>query len=589
MSKILVIEDEDLIRDNIIELLETEKFEVFNAGNGKIGLQLAIQHQPDLILCDVAMPEIDGYGVLVALQKNPVTATIPFIFLTANSDVGDLRKGMQLGADDYLTKPFTPTELLKAIVIRLKKNATLKANYTHQLKIAESKLNQLIYQDSPTNLPNRLSLLEYFQQRLDEFSLLSVANQNWQQNGMIPIIYLGIDRFGRINDILGYEGGDSLLKAVAERLRKSLPADNIIIHIDSNQFAILLPPILEQQQIKTVIENLQQQISDPFVLTNREVLITVSAGVSLYPQDGRDIQHLLREAKQAMNQVKQQGGNHYSFYIPASEHQLSERIDLEVALRYALEREELELYYQPQVSLKTGNIIGAEALLRWKHPQKGRISPIKFIPIAEETGLIESIGEWVLSQACQHSQAWRSQGLGSLRVAVNLSGRQFQTPNLCQKLMEILLTTGCEPDYLELELTESLLIRDAELSIQQLQALKALGVTIAIDDFGTGYSSLSYLQKFPFDVLKIDQSFVRNLHTNKINATITQSLISMAHLLNLKVIAEGVETQEELNILQSFQCDEIQGYLFSRPLNLEDFQTLVKSGSQLNISQPHPS
>ncbi|VXD17301.1 EAL domain-containing response regulator [Planktothrix paucivesiculata] len=589
MSKILVIEDEDLIRDNIIELLETEKFEVFNAGNGKIGLQLAIQHQPDLILCDVAMPEIDGYGVLVALQKNPVTATIPFIFLTANSDVGDLRKGMQLGADDYLTKPFTPTELLKAIVIRLKKNATLKANYTHQLKIAESKLNQLIYQDSPTNLPNRLSLLEYFQQRLDEFSLLSVANQNWQQNGMIPIIYLGIDRFGRINDILGYEGGDSLLKAVAERLRKSLPADNIIIHIDSNQFAILLPPILEQQQIKTVIENLQQQISDPFVLTNREVLITVSAGISLYPQDGRDIQHLLREAKQAMNQVKQQGGNHYSFYIPASEHQLSERIDLEVALRYALEREELELYYQPQVSLKTGNIIGAEALLRWKHPQKGRISPIKFIPIAEETGLIESIGEWVLSQACQHSQAWRSQGLGRLRVAVNLSGRQFQTPNLCQKLMEILLTTGCEPDYLELELTESLLIRDAELSIQQLQALKALGVTIAIDDFGTGYSSLSYLQKFPFDVLKIDQSFVRNLHTNKINATITQSLISMAHLLNLKVIAEGVETQEELNILQSFQCDEIQGYLFSRPLNLEDFQTLVKSGSQLNISQPHPS
>ncbi|HAN73141.1 MAG TPA: GGDEF domain-containing response regulator, partial [Planktothrix sp. UBA8402] len=449
--------------------------------------------------------------------------------------------------------------------------------------------NQLIYQDSPTNLPNRLSLLEYFQQMLDKLSLLSVADQNWQQNGMIPIIYLGIDRLGRINDILGYEGGDSLLKAVAERSRKSLASEHIITHINGNQFAILLQPILDKQQIKTVIEKLQQQISDPFVLTNREVFITVSAGISLYPQDGRDIQHLLREAKQAMNQVKQQGGNDYSFYIPTSEHELSERIDLEVALRYALEREEFELYYQPQVSLKTGNIIGAEALIRWKHPQKGMISPIKFIPIAEETGLIEPIGEWVLSQACQHSKAWRSQGLGNLRVAVNLSGRQFQTPNLCQKLMEILLSTGCEPDYLELELTESLLIRDPELSIPQLQALKALGVTIAIDDFGTGYSSLNYLQKFPFDVLKIDQSFVRNLHTNKINAAITQSLISMAHLLNLKVIAEGVETQEELNILQGFQCDEIQGYLFSRPLNLEDFQTLVKSGSQLNISQPHPS
>ncbi|WRH68311.1 MAG: EAL domain-containing protein [Planktothrix sp. GU0601_MAG3] len=444
MAKILVIEDEDLIRDNIIELLETENFGVFNAKNGKIGLQLAIQHQPDLILCDVMMPEIDGYGVLVALQKNPVTATIPFIFLTANSGVSDLRKGMQLGADDYLTKPFTPKELLKTIMIRLGKNATLKANYSHKLKLAESKLNQLIYQDSTTNLPNRLSLLEYFQQRLNEFSLLSLADQNWQQNGMIPIIYLGIDRFGRINDILGYEGGNSLLKTVADRLRKNLPAGNIITYIDSNQFVILPPPILDKQQIKTVIENLQQQISEPLVLTNREVLITVSAGISLYPQDGQDIQHLLRGAKQAMNQVKQQGGNHYSFYTPASEHQLLERIDLEVALRYALERGELELYYQPQVSLKTGNIIGAEALIRWKHPQKGMISPIKFIPIAEETGLIEPIGEWVLSQACQHSQAWRSQGLGNLRVAVNLSGRQFQTPNLCQKLVDILLSTRFE-------------------------------------------------------------------------------------------------------------------------------------------------
>ena len=589
MAKILVIEDEELIRDNIVELLETENFEVFTAENGKIGLQLAIQHQPDLILCDVTMPEIDGYGVITALQNNPITATIPFIFLTANADVGDLRKGMQLGADDYLTKPCTPTELLKAIVIRLEKHAILKANYSQKLKLAESKFNQLIYQDSTTNLPNRLYLLEYFQQMLDKLSLLSITDQNWQQNGMIPIIYLRIDRFGRINDILGYEGGDSLLKAVAERLRKNLPSEYIITHINGNQFAILSPPILDQQEINTVIKKLQQQISDPFILTNREVLITFSAGISLYPQDGRDIiQHLLREAKQAMNQVKQQGGNDYSFYIPASEHQLSERIDLEVALRYALEREEFELYYQPQVSLKTGNIIGAEALLRWKHPQKGMISPIKFIPIAEEIGLIEPIGEWVLSQACQHSKAWRSQGLGNLRVAVNLSGRQFQTPNLCQKLMEILLSTDCEPDYLELELTESSLIRDPELSIQQLQALKALGVTIAIDDFGTGYSSLNYLQKFPFDVLKIDQSFVRNLHTNKINVAITESLIYMAHLLNLKVIAEGIETQEELNILQGFQCDEIQGYLFSRPLNLEDFQTLVRSGSQLKISQPEP-
>jgi len=587
MPKILVIEDENLIRDNIVELLEAEDFEVFDAENGNIGVKLACQHQPDLILCDVMMPELDGYGVLTKLQENPSTATIPFIFLTAKADLGDVRKAMQLGADDYLTKPCTATELLKAIVIRLEKHAILKEHYSNQLKLAEAKLNQLTYQDSTTRLPNRLSLLEYFQQILCQLASLGEQDENWKHNGMIPILCMGIDRFSRINDILDYDAGDLLLKAIGERLKNSLRPENIVTHLNGDQFAILLQPILDKKQLQTTLERLQQIISEPFVLIDREVFITVSTGISFYPQDSREIQQLLRAAKQAMNEVKEQGGNHYSFYSPSSEHDLSERIDLEVALRYALEREEFQIYYQPQVSLKTGKIVGAEALLRWKHPQQGMISPMKFIPIAEETGLIEPIGEWVLYQACKHSKTWRSQGLGNLRVSVNLSGRQFRTPNLRQKLVQILMATGCEPDYLELELTESLLIRDAELSIQQLQALKALGVKIAIDDFGTGYSSLNYLQKFPFDILKIDQCFVRNLHNNKINAAITQSLISMAHLLNLKVIAEGVETQEELELLNDFKCNEIQGYLFSPPLSLEGFLNLVKCGNQLKISQPH--
>ena len=587
MPKILVIEDENLIRDHIVELLEAEDFEVFDAENGNIGVKLAYEHQPDLILCDVMMPELDGYGVLTKLQENPSTATIPFIFLTAKADLGDVRKAMQLGADDYLTKPCTATELLKAIVIRLEKHAILKEHYSNQLKLAEAKLNQLTYQDSTTRLPDRLSLLEYFQQILCQLASLGEQDENWKHNGMIPILCMGIDRFSRINDILDYDAGDLLLKAIGERLKNSLRPENIVTHLNGDQFAILLQPILDKKQLQTTLERLQQIISEPFVLIDREVFITVSTGISFYPQDGREIQQLLRAAKQAMNEVKEQGGNHYSFYSPSSEHDLSERIDLEVALRYALEREEFQIYYQPQVSLKTGKIVGAEALLRWKHPQQGMISPMKFIPIAEETGLIEPIGEWVLYQACKHSKTWRSQGLGNLRVSVNLSGRQFRTPNLRQKLVKILMATGCEPDYLELELTESLLIRDAELSIQQLQALKALGVKIAIDDFGTGYSSLNYLQKFPFDILKIDQCFVRNLHNNKINAAITQSLISMAHLLNLKVIAEGVETQEELELLNDFKCNEIQGYLFSPPVSLEGFLNLVKCGNQLKISQPH--
>lgn len=581
MAKILVIEDEELIRENIVELLEAEDFEVFDAENGRIGAQLAFEHQPDLILCDIMMPELDGYGVLESLQGNPYTATIPFIFLTAKADLSEVRKGMRLGADDYLTKPCTATELLNAVVIRLGKHAALKVRYTHELKAAEEKLSRLIYQDSLTDLPNRLSLLEYFQQMLSKLSSTTIEENQWECNEVLPILCLGVDRFSRVNDILGYEEGDILLKAVAQRLRQQLPTDYIITHLNTDQFAVLLKPTLEKQEISTVIQNLQTAMTEPFVLQNRELFMTLSVGVALFPQDGRDIEQLLRAAQQAMKKVKQQGGNDYSFYTPSQEQELAEGMDLEIALRYALERQELQVYYQPQVCLKTRKIVGAEALLRWQHPQLGMISPMKFIPIAEETGLIEVIGEWVLYQACQHSKAWRTQGLGHLRVAVNLSGRQFRIPNLRQKLVQILLNTGCEPNYLELELTESVLIRDSELSIQQLQALKALGVKVAIDDFGTGYSSLNYLQKFPFDVLKIDQCFVRNLHKNEINSAITKSLISMAHLLNLKVIAEGVETEEELKILEDYGCDEIQGYLFSRPLQLEDFQALVKKGAEL--------
>ena len=581
MTKILVIEDEELIRENIVELLEAEDFEVLDADNGNVGVQLAYQHQPDLILCDVMMPELDGYGVLESLQRHPYTATIPFIFLTAKADLSDIRKAMRLGADDYLTKPCTAKELLNAVVIRLEKQATLKGRYTQELKLAEEKLNQLIYQDSLTHLPNRLSLLENFEQMMKQLSSQSIHQNEWDCSEVLPIICLGIDRFSRINDTLGYEGGDSLLKEVAQRLRQNLPTDYIITHLNTDQFAILLKPTLEKQEICTTIQELQTAMAQPFVLHNRELFMSLSVGVALYPQDGRNLEQLLRAAQQAMKEVKQQGGNHYSFYTPSPEQELTEGMDLEVALRYALERQELQVYYQPQVCLKTNKVVGAEALLRWQHPERGMISPIKFIPIAEETGLIEPIGEWVLYQACQHSKAWRIQGLGNLRVAVNLSGRQFRTPNLRQKLVQILLNTGCEPDYLELELTESLLIRDSELSIQQLQALKALGLKIAIDDFGTGYSSLNYLQKFPFDVLKIDQCFVRNLHQNEINSAITKSLISMAHLLNLKVIAEGVETEAELKLLKDYGCNEIQGYLYSRPLPLKDFEALVKNGIQL--------
>lgn len=605
MTKILVIEDELEVRENILEILKAEKFEVIEAENGFAGTRLAIAKQPDLIICDVMMPQLDGYGVLRVLRQNQNTATIPFIFLTAKSEKADWRLGMELGADDYLIKPFSTQELLAAIAARLQGRFALEQKHARELRQLENKYSNLLYYDSLTKLPNRLSLRSLFEQARAKLSQetqhyasntggstdkLSAEGETLQQGKgfapittpeaptkkMLPVLCLGLDRLSRINETLGYSFGDLLLKAVANRLTNFLETGDVVARLNSDQFAIFTGAIAQRKEASKIAENLLAAIAKPFLLEGKEVFVTASTGMAVYPQDGQRIDQLLQKANKAMRRVKESGGNNYQFYIAVWHRGSDEILALENGLRHALDAEEFELYYQPQVDLQTGQIVGAEALLRWQHPQLGLVSPAKFIPLAEESGLIVPIGEWVLKTACQQGKAWQAAGFPSLRMAVNLSGRQFSLPNLRQRLVQILMEANFNPQYLDLELTESIVVQDPKAASGILQLLKALGVTIAIDDFGTGYSSLSYLQQFPFDLLKIDRCFIKNISKNTTNQALTKSIIEMAHSLNLQAIAEGVETEAEMRLLRQYKCDFMQGYLFSKPLPALKFEQLLR-------------
>lgn len=575
IKKILVIEDEEFVRENILELLDTEGFEVIGAENGRIGLDLAKAMAPDLILCDVMMPDLDGYSVLTKLRQESAMASTPFIFLTAKAAKTDFRQGMELGADDYLTKPFTRAELLGAIASRLKKQAAVQDRYSTELQQAKEQLNHLIRHDSVTNLPNQMALREVFVQ---------VKPKDTSQEQLVTLLSVGLDRFNQITDNLGHAVGDLLIKAVAERLTACVGPQDVVARLNSDRFAIILATTEHKKEAGNVAETILQRLSQTFTLAGQEIFITASIGIALYPRDGTKLEDLLNHANTAMTKASQQGGDQYQFYSAAFNVGSSDRLTLQSELRHALEREELQVYYQPQVSLQTGEIIGAEALVRWLHPERGLVSPDKFIPIAEETGLIIPIGEWVLQTACKQTKLWQNSGFASLQVSVNLSSRQFSQIDLRKQLVQILMETGLDPTYIELELTESMLVQNTEVAIRRLNALKSLGVKIAIDDFGTGYSSLSYLQQFPFDILKIDRCFIQNITENPNNAAITKAIIEMAKSLNLKLIAEGVETTEELSFICRHGCDAMQGYLFSRPLPIHEFSQLLKTGKRLPLA-----
>jgi diguanylate cyclase (GGDEF)-like protein len=594
MTTILIIEDETAIRELISELLFLEDFEVVEAANGKEGIAIAQSVLPDLIICDVMMPEIDGHGVLQALQKNPQTVSIPFIFLTAKGTRQDVRYAMNLGADDYLIKPFANDELLEVIQIRLRKKEIINQQYIEKLAENKEKINHLLYHDVLTNLPNQLSLRENFETLIAPHKNKSNNPSSDAENSAdfygICLIILSFERFSRINDHLGYEGGNQLLKEAVERIQATVGQLGAITRLNSNEFVIVLTPSelsnLPSNPSATNLKNnsihfskiLVDAFSSPFFTHTQEIICPIILGIALYPLHGNNLDQLLQCARKAKDSIKNQGGNLYQLYHPSLEKKTSVNLlDLERDLRHALERNEFVVYYQPQINAQTRKIVCAEALVRWDHPEKGRISPYIFIPIAEATGLIQGIGEWVLEKSCEQLKSWHKLGLDSIRIAVNLSARQFNQANLGQWLADLFQRHQIDPNKIELELTESTLVDDIPRSIEQLHQLKSVGIKVAMDDFGTGYSSLSYLQQFPFDILKIDQCFIQKINQNPKNAAIAQAIITMAHQLNLRVVAEGVETTEELTFVHENNCDEIQGYLFSEPITSEEFTQLLQT------------
>jgi diguanylate cyclase (GGDEF)-like protein/PAS domain S-box-containing protein len=390
------------------------------------------------------------------------------------------------------------------------------------------------------------------------------------------VVFVDLDRFKFVNDTLGHKAGDLLLKTVAGRLRGAVRDTDTIARLGSDEFVIVMSEYTDVGLDTRNLQRIQAAIAAPMTIEGHTFFPTCSLGVAAYPDDGRDAEMLVKHADIAMYRAKQSGRDNYQFYTPAMNEQALERLRIEGDLRLALERNEFLLHYQPKIDLRSGNIVGMEALIRWQHPELGMVSPVRFISLAEETGLILPIGSWVIRTACEQTKAWQDAGWGKLRVSVNLSVRQFVQKDLVSSIAAVLKDTGLDADLLELELTESLVMTDVDHAIGILRQLKELGVHLSIDDFGTGYSSLSYLKRFPIDVLKIDKSFVRDITVDADDAAITVSIISLAHSLKLHVIAEGVETQEQLSYLRRHGCDEMQGYLFSPPVPAEQFETLLQ-------------
>ncbi len=449
-------------------------------------------------------------------------------------------------------------------------------------KRAEEQIRFLAYYDSLTRLPNRTFYKEL---------LARALTYAQRHKKVMAVLFIDLDSFKRINDTLGHGIGDELLQGVAERLLKRVRKSdyvarsgdgdmiNIVSRLGGDEFIVLLNEVSREYDATLVARRILEDISQPFLLRGHEVFITASIGISLYPSDGEDAETLLRNADIAMYHAKEQGKNNFQFYAESMNTAAVMRFTLENDLHKALERNDFMLYYQPKVDVRNGKTLGMEALIRWKHPERGIITPAEFIPLAEETGLILPIGEWVLRSACLQNKAWQAAGFSCIPVSVNISGRQFEQQNLRETIMKALRDADLAAHYLELEITESTIMQNSAKAISMLQTLKARGIKISVDDFGTGYSSLDQLKRIPLDALKIDRSFVANITTNPEDAAIATAIMAMAHSLKLKVVAEGVETEEQLAFLRELGCDEAQGYLFSRPVPAEKCVPLISDAS----------
>ncbi len=555
---ILYIEDNEgdirLLKD-LLHNARDGKYEITTTVTLKGGLAQLADNQFDVVLTDLKLPDSDGVNTITRIQEQE--PSIPIVVISAQDCEEIALQVVQRGAQDYLVKGQGDGLLISRSI-----------EYSIERKRNEQGLSYLANYDGLTGLANRL----LFRERLDRALIRADRNKT-----LVALLVIDLDRFKNINDTLGHDAGDQLLIKVAGRLEQCTREGDTIARLGGDEFTIIMEDVKAFEDAVKIVDKVLNGMKNSFDLLSREIYVSPSVGISMYPLDDTDAGNLLKNADSAMYSAKESGRNCYRFYTVDMNKKLLLNLNMEAKLRRAIERQEFVLNYQPKFDIHTQELLGAEALIRWHCPDDNVISPAVFIPLAEETGLIGVITDWVIKEACRQNSEWQQQGYAPIRMAINISPRQFAQENISRRIFNQIICADLAPKYVELEITEGALMDDVEKSNQILKELKGRGIHISIDDFGTGYSSLSYLKKFHIDTLKIDQSFVRDIMEDADDAAIVSAVIAMAKSLRLNVIAEGVETPDQLNYLAAKGCNEAQGYLLGKPVTAKEFTKFFDS------------
>ncbi len=550
---VLIADDDPSIRLVLRHTMEQSGYHVIEVANGLEAVQATIKQIPDLILMDAVMPEMDGFRATEEIKKITECHDTPILMATSLDDDRSIARAFDVGACDYITKPFNWSVL---------KHRTSRMLFAAD---AERKIRHLAYHDVLTGLPNRA----LFMDRIDQ-----AISRAKRENSQFALLFLDIDHFKVINDSMGHAAGDELLNIVSTRLIGVLRKTDTVARLGGDEFTIVIEGLNEAEAVVSVVKNILATLDSPISVNEKEVHIGGSIGIAMYPQDGESFGTLLKNSDIAMYRAKELGRKTFQFYAHEMSQKAMQRLDLESQIRSALKSEEFIVYYQPKVDLVSGECRGMEALVRWQHPEKGLITPDKFIPLAEETGLIIQLDEWVIRTACQQFKEWRAAGYQINNLSVNLSARHFKEGGLLNHCKDIIDDIKISPESIEIELTESALVDNYVRAKEILTEIHQMGIRIALDDFGTGYASMSYLKEFPFDTVKLDRSFIQGLPDNIEDAAIVKAMIQLAEALNLNMVAEGVETEQQKVFLLDNGCVYGQGYLWSKPVSADEFESV---------------